>query len=232
MYKKLEFDLGRNALVYLVKQYDIKELHIPYYLCDVVRHALVEAGCKPIFYHIDDNFMPVKNFSKNDFILYPNYFGICSKNVKKLTESYPKIIVDNAHAYYDEPNGFACFYCGHKFGFNGAELYYDNDFQKNSTQYRNVDKKAKLIQQKFIELSEKYDSSNCLNIFNNMADISPFIYTYPFVYPYLASTEKDADMLVKNLESEGKVIYRYWNELPRTYNEYKFYSKLVPVPLS
>ena len=65
----LVFDFARKALVYLVQSCRIEEIFIPYYLCDVIRHSLVKAGCKPIFYHIDDNFMPVEKFSLDSFIV-------------------------------------------------------------------------------------------------------------------------------------------------------------------
>ena len=111
----LKFDLARNALEYLITHYKIKEIYIPYYLCDVVRHSVVKTGCKPIFYHIDDNFMPAQEFMAESFILYPNYFGVCSKNVEKLIWQYPRLIVDNAHAFYANPCGFASFNSSRKF---------------------------------------------------------------------------------------------------------------------
>ena len=115
MYKQLEFDLARNSLKYVINHFRIKELYIPYYLCDVIRHSLFEAGCKPLFYHIDDNFMPTIEFQKESYILYPNYFGVCEDNVDKLVETYPNIIIDNAHSYYSKPKGLASFNAKHKF---------------------------------------------------------------------------------------------------------------------
>ena len=53
----------------------------------------------------------------------------------------------------------------------------------------------------------------------------------PFCYPYLAPSVEIADKLVEKLTADGKTIYRYWNNLPKSYNEYKFYSRLVPIPL-
>ena len=123
MYKSFKFDLGRNALRFIIQTYSIKEMRLPYYLCDVVRHALIEEGCKPIFYHIDDEFYPVDKFNHNDFILYPNYWGVCRENVKKLADIYPRLIIDNAHAYFDSPEGFACFNAGHKFGFHDSYAF-------------------------------------------------------------------------------------------------------------
>ena len=68
----------------------------------------------------------------------------------------------------------------------------------------------------------KYEESNLLEIETAKS---------PFCYPYLAENETEADSLVKDLSKE-MIIYRYWNSLPKAYNEYKFYSRLVPIPIS
>lgn len=220
MYKNLTFGLAREAVRYLIKTYGIKNMHIPYYLCDVVRHTLKEEGCKPVFYHIDDNFFPDTDFNKNDYILYPNYWGVCGKNVKKLVEIYPKLIVDNAHAYYDEPSGFACFNAGHKFGYKNSYLWIKDNCSETRT--TDIDSKAAKRQKIFKELHSKYKVTNLLNVDTN---------SIPFVYPFLAESVKDADNMVKQLKDEGKIIYRYWNPLPKSFLEYKFYSRLVPIPI-
>lgn len=221
MYKILTFNLGREALKYLVKTYGIKTMHIPYYLCDVVRHSLVEVGCKPIFYHIDDNFYPDCEFDKEDYILYPNYWGVNKNNVKKLTEKYPKLIVDNAHAFYDEPSGFACFNAGHKFGFKDSLLWLKTDNLTNQINFikeKDCDERKKI----FLDLHEKYGNTNLLKIDTN---------TIPFIYPYLAATIQEADKLADELKKKGKTVYRYWSPLPKSFCEYKFYSRLVPIPI-
>lgn len=214
----LKFNFAREALIYLINKYEIKEIFIPYYLCDVIRHSVFETGCKPLFYHIDDNFMPNMNFSEDSYIVYPNYFGICSKNVDKLVEKYPKLIVDNAHAFYAQPQGFATFNSSRKFlsQNEGSFLWIGNDIN-----YCKPDFKRR---ENFDKIHELYKNSNELEISIKKDDI-------PFCYPYLAKTVKDADDLVKILKEQGKIIYRYWNNLPKSYSEYKFYSKLVPIPL-
>ena len=226
MYKTLTFNLAREALGHIVNKYKIKEMKIPYYLCNTVRHTLVKEECKPVFYHIDDNFFPAEEFKEDDYILYPNYWGICGNNVKKLVNIYPKLIVDNAHAYYDKPSGFACFNAGHKFGFKNSFLWItDNNYGSNTD--IKIDFTAKERQKVFSELHEKYKVSNLLSI---NTDSIPFI--YPFVYPFLAKTTEKADILVKQLKKEeGKTVYRYWNPLPKSFSEYKFYSRLVPIPI-
>lgn len=203
-----KFKFARDALRHIIRENEIKEIYLPYYLCDVVRHAVVAEGARPLFYHVDDNFMPESEFYKEDYILYPNYFGICDKNVDKLIEIYPKLIVDNAHAYYAEPKGFATIYSPHKWvGVNEG-----------------VNEGVKCQRKEFDKYHENYSLANQLNI--NISENA-----IPFCYPFLAKTIAEADGLVRQLESEGKTIYRYWNPLPEGYNEYKFYSRLVPIPL-
>lgn len=214
----MEFKFARDALKYVIKKEQIKEIYIPYYLCDVMRHAVFEAGCKPIFYHIDDSFFPTKTFQPNSYILYPNYFGICDKNVDKLIQTYPKVIVDNAHAYYAKPRGFASFNSAKKFlpVKSGAKLWFGESEPIRKPQNNNR-----------LELFKLYHNS----LTDNQLEIDITDECVPFCYPYLAPTIEKADCLVEKLTSRGLVIYRYWNNLPQSFNEYKFYSRLVPIPL-
>lgn len=125
MYKQLNFNLARNSLRYLIRLYEIREIYLPYYLCNVVRQSVLKENCKPVFYHIDDNFMPETEFKETDFVLYPDYFGICDKNVEILEKKYKNLIVDNSHAFYSEPKGFASFNSVRKFLplYNGSFLF-------------------------------------------------------------------------------------------------------------
>ncbi|MBR6163252.1 hypothetical protein IKQ26_05145 [bacterium] len=115
---KYEFNSARNALRVLVRDFKIKKIHLPFYLCPAVKNALRLEGCETEFYHIDKNFYPLKDFNADDFVLYSNYFGICENNVKILAEKYPKLIVDNAHAFYSPFFGFASVNSCRKFFFH------------------------------------------------------------------------------------------------------------------
>lgn len=194
---------------------------MPYYLCDVMRHAAVTHGAKPVFYHIDDGFLPVQDFPHDAYVLYPNYFGICAKNVEKLAKLYPKLIVDNAHAYFEKPSGFACFNSAKKFlpVKEGSNLWIKDVCEECLSS----EKPDFLRREMFLKYHKKL-SDNELNI-----DVSDSC--IPFCYPYLAPSVEIADKLVEKLTADGKTIYRYWNNLPKSYNEYKFYSRLVPIPL-
>ncbi len=217
----MKFRYARDAFGYLIQKYEIKEVFMPYYLCDVMRHAAVTHGAKPVFYHIDDGFLPVQDFPHDAYVLYPNYFGICAKNVEKLAKLYPKLIVDNAHAYFEKPSGFACFNSAKKFlpVKKGANLWIKDVCEECLSS----EKPDFLRREMFLKYHKKL-SDNELNI-----DVSDSC--IPFCYPYLAPSVEIADKLVEKLTADGKTIYRYWNNLPKSYNEYKFYSRLVPIPL-
>lgn len=111
----IKLNSARNCFRYLIKAYGIKEIYIPYYICSCIRHVAFEEGCKINFYHINLDFTPSCDFSKNAYILYPNYFGVCSKIVENLAKIYPNLIVDNAHSFYSKNYGLASFNSLRKF---------------------------------------------------------------------------------------------------------------------
>ena len=263
MYKVLYLNLARNSLRYIIKTYRIKKIHIPYYLCNVIRQSIAKENCKPLFYHIDDNFLPCREFEKEDFILYPDYFGICGENVHILAEKYINLIVDNAHSFFSEPKGLACFNSARKFFpvYNGSVLWikntdetikYKTEENKNllydenekirseilfrekepafvpsdflSDKFKNTENMRIKRLKFFKKIHKKFKDINCLKI-NTERIISPFC------YPLLCKDEKIADKTADELVKKGYNIYRYWNSMPETYNEYKFYRNLIPVPL-
>lgn len=114
---KILLNSGRNALRYIIKAYNIEEINVPYYTCQFVWDILKQENCKINFYHIDENFMPMKIFDKNSYILYNNYFGICSKQIKNLINdyNYKNLIIDNCQAFFSQEKGLASFYSFRKF---------------------------------------------------------------------------------------------------------------------
>ncbi len=138
----ITLNIARSALRYIVKAFQIEELYVPYYICPSLRTSLKKEDCKIVFYHIDNNFRPMQQFPENAFILYPNYFGVCSKIVDELNSKYKNLIVDNAHSFFSEPKGIASFNSLRKFFptlRDGAFLYttkvLDNDFQIDEFYY-------------------------------------------------------------------------------------------------
>ena len=261
MYNLLKLNLARNSLRYIIQTYKIKELYIPYYLCKVIRTSIIKEHCKPVFYHIDDDFLPTIDFPENSFILYPDYFGICEKNISVLLNKYNNLIIDNAHAFYSEPKGFACFNSARKFlpVYNGSYLWIKNNelnfneeqeyksapqndkereqceisFENDEILFLNKnegkeilkfnDKEERKI--KFLQYHEKYKSFNLL-------DIDTETVISPFCYPCLLKDIEIANNLVNELKQQGLTIYRYWEKLPTDFPEYKFYERLVCIPLT
>jgi hypothetical protein len=106
---------GRNALRYIVQKLGIHKIHVPHYTCPVVYEALKKDCIQVEFYDLNIDLMPTKDFPKNDFILYNNYFGVFGKKVKEIAREYPNLIVDNAQAFYSHQIGRAAFYSPRKF---------------------------------------------------------------------------------------------------------------------
>ena len=121
----IKLNLARNCLRYLIRAYNIEEIYLPYYSCNVLWHACQKENCRIKFYHINNNFLPIEIFPKNSFIMYINYFGLCEKNCQYLKEQYPNLIIDNTHAFYSNQTGLASFNSLRKFFNvqNGAYLY-------------------------------------------------------------------------------------------------------------
>lgn len=153
---------ARNCLRYVIRTFSISEIYIPFYTCPVVWQAIKKENCKIHFYHIDENFMPVSDFSENAYILYNNYFGICAGNVKSLASKYKNLIVDNAQAFYMPQYGIASFNSIRKFfGVpDGAllqsdkicdcEFERDNSYQRFSHLLKRADVSAKFGYQDFL----------------------------------------------------------------------------------
>lgn len=116
MVKKLiKLNLARNCLRYIIKTYQINEIFVPYYICPTILRAIRHENCHINFYHINKNFYPTRDFPPDSYILYPNYFGICAKNVISLCQKYENIIIDNAHNFYMPDFGLASFNSLRKF---------------------------------------------------------------------------------------------------------------------
>lgn len=261
-YKLIKLNTARNSLRYIIKAFGIKEIYIPYYICPVLRSAVNREKCRIIYYHIDRNFYPECKFSDNAFILYPDYFGICSNIVDELSKKYENLIIDNAHSFYSKPKGIASFNSLRKFFptvRNGSFLYLTKDLDinilKDDFEYnpKTLNFKDFCKNENKLDLEDlKYISDSTMKIFRNIniekekqRRINKFNYwnerlnrniilkenEVPFSYPYLANNIKEANNLVKELESEGILVFRYWNNMPDKFPEKILYTNLVSINL-
>lgn len=250
-----ELNTARNCLRIIIRTYGIKEIFIPYYICPTVWQACRAEKCNVKFYHIDNNFYPSEKFDKNAYILYPNYFGINSKNVITLSSIYPNLIVDNALATYMPHYGKASF-CSYRKFFNvsdGAKLYINSkniDLPKDNYSYKNIPQNYNEYVQNEIHLNSEEPKfiSKCtknrlmsfdfdrekerrLKKFKEFSEI--FDKTNEL---HINLSENDVPFVYPYLSKEDYktdiIIFRYWTPLPENFPEYKFYKYLKPIPLS
>ncbi len=108
---------ARNALVFLVKEKQIKIINLPYFNCSVVGEAIGRFCPETTinYYHVNEDFKPVDDtVNKNAPLYYVNYYGLQRKVIQDL-QQYP-LILDNAQAFYSKPIPTGdTIYCPRKF---------------------------------------------------------------------------------------------------------------------
>lgn len=105
---------------------------MPFYICPALRIAANKENCKIVYYHISTDFYPSMDIPENAYILYPDYFGVCSHIVEELSLKYKNLIVDNAHSFFSKPKGIASFASLRKFFptlRDGSFLYKTSGFE-------------------------------------------------------------------------------------------------------
>lgn len=127
----LHLNLGRNALVYLIKAKSIKKIYLPFYLCDSVENAIKNLDVKIEKYHINENFKPLfdKALSNGEYLYIVNYFGLLSEEaIENFQRKFKNIILDNTQAFFQKPLKMVdtIYTCRKFFGVpDGAYLYTD-----------------------------------------------------------------------------------------------------------
>lgn len=104
----LKFQSARAAFYALLqKMQTVRRVFAPAYICDSMLAPITTAGKKLELYEIDENlFINEKiTLSNTDLLLYVNYFGVCSANVKKVLKQYcqDQVVIDCSQAFYSGP---------------------------------------------------------------------------------------------------------------------------------
>lgn len=95
---------GRTAILCAVRSLKSKRVHIPYYYCTDVIDVLQSLDIEIVFYHIDEDFMPISIAAQSDdIVILVNYYGIMNDAVCRYSEKFNKVILDQSHGYYYEP---------------------------------------------------------------------------------------------------------------------------------
>lgn len=234
----IKLNLARNCLKYVIKSYGIKQLFIPYFTCPVVWQAVRDTDCEVKFYHIDEKFLPITEFGKNDYILYTNYFGLCEDNCKLLEQKYKNLIVDNSQGFYSANYGIATFNSLRKFFKvpNGAYLYIektlDEQFSKDTLDFES----NPLMQENyemFLKNELLLDKEKVIKTLSNVVEIHmdnvDFSQDKNFRQEYFKRYANVFDKYnrIKMKDNENSVPYCY----PLSCNDEKIKNKLLSLKL-
>jgi hypothetical protein len=165
--KALKLNTGRNAFEYILKSKSYRKVYLPYFTCDVMLEPIHKLGLESEFYHINEEFEPIFNYSNvapDETFVYTNYFGLFDHIVAKLVGKCPNLIIDNAQAFFSKPiKGIDTFYSARKFlGVpDGAYLFINNsnhDLIKNCPFYKSADRFEHLLKRIEMGAEEGYES--------------------------------------------------------------------------
>lgn len=97
---------GRNCLRYIIKERGIITLFLPYFLCESLSEVALDENVKIIYYHIDDNFMPIgideDELNDKTYLYFVNYYGLFRNQITELIDRYKYVIIDNTHDFFDK----------------------------------------------------------------------------------------------------------------------------------
>ena len=96
---------GRACLSYLIEQREIRKLALPDYICDVVEAVCRAHGVAVRRYRVGTDLRPEPLRAEDDEWVYlVNYYGqLAEGELREYAGRFPKLIVDNAQAYYAPP---------------------------------------------------------------------------------------------------------------------------------
>lgn len=102
----VKLNLGRTALLYLLKLMKTRVLWVPSFLCDSVTGTCLQAGYQLKYYPIDQNFLPVldKAMEPDECLYLVNFYGQLAEDlILRQKEKYGRVILDNTHAFFQKP---------------------------------------------------------------------------------------------------------------------------------
>ncbi len=103
--KALALSSGRACLSYLIEQRKIRKIALPDFNCDIVEAVCRAHEVKIRFYPVEANLRPKTLQTEEDEWLYlVNFYGqLSADELQRIAACVPRLIVDNAQAYFDLP---------------------------------------------------------------------------------------------------------------------------------
>lgn len=102
----VHLNLGRTALLYVLKSVHTSTLWMPYFICSSVKDTCLKAGYKLKYYHVDENFMPVIEdpIPFGEFLYLVNYYGqLDDATVLSIRKKHTRVILDDTQSFFQPP---------------------------------------------------------------------------------------------------------------------------------
>lgn len=127
----LALNSGRACLVWLLRQRSIQKLALPAFLCDCVSEVCRANGVRLRRYPVGPDLLPAEPLTcgEEEWLYLVNYYGqLTPEYLRALSQRFPRLILDNAQAYFAPPlpGADTLYTCRKFFGVaDGAFLYTD-----------------------------------------------------------------------------------------------------------
>ena len=101
----LALSSGRAFLSYLIEQSGIRKIVLPDYNCDVVEKACRDHRIEVRFYPVGLDLRPKDlQVGEDEWLYLVNFYGqLTEEELRSFAARYPRLIVDNAQAYFTPP---------------------------------------------------------------------------------------------------------------------------------
>lgn len=133
-------NLGRTALLWLLKSRRCRKILLPYFLCGSVVHTCQENQIETEFYHLNEKLEVLylkEQLPEGEYLYLVNYYGqLSDSRISEYKKIYGNIIVDHTHAFFQKPlKGIDTLYSCRKFWgvSDGAYLSTDASLTENKT---------------------------------------------------------------------------------------------------
>lgn len=99
------FNSARSAFFVLLNSLNVKKILMPKFICNSMIAPLKKLDIEIKYYDLDGQFYPKIDKYDNEYLLYVNYFGVCTNNQYRLLLEYPhdKLIFDHSQAFFVPP---------------------------------------------------------------------------------------------------------------------------------
>jgi hypothetical protein len=97
---------GRACMAFILERERPRRAHVPFYTCQSLLDPFEERGIEVVYYHVDDDLMPVgiSAPATDELLVLIDYFGVRTRAVRELAlELGQRTVIDSTHAFFSGP---------------------------------------------------------------------------------------------------------------------------------